>query len=199
MPPHHLLLSRWRRARGVCSTAGPTIVQDDTKRERRRQRVLRLKKIPLPKRQGITILCQQDRLLPRAGSANTLRYREELPPNCPPESAVEIAEPATRYRLSKSRIAQNADFDSYARQRGSPNPSLRRTPCEQHGISLFTSLQAARNLLNSSYNRDGRWQAIGELTIPPGAGKMIPPEPSGHQTWWPSQEFDPSDVCREAT
>ena len=125
-----------------------------------------------------------------------MQFREELPPDCPPESATEITEPITRYRLLRNPTPEEADFDSYARQRGSPNPRLRRTACEQHGISLMTSLQEARNLLGSHYNRDRRWQAIGMLTIPPGAGRLNSVESSGHQTWWPSRELNPSEECR---
>ena len=74
------------------------------------------------------------------GEPHPLHYREELPPDCPPESATEITEATTRYRLLRNSIPEENDFDSYARQRGSPNPRLRRTPCEQHGVSLMTSL-----------------------------------------------------------
>lgn len=108
---------------------------------------------------------------------------------------MEIVGSPTRYRLLRSLTPEETDFDSYARQRGSPNPRLRRTACEQHGISLMTSLQGARNLLASHYNRDRRWQAVGMLTIPPGAGRLNPVEPSGHQTWWPSREFNPLEEC----
>ena len=130
------------------------------------------------------------------GEPHPLHYREELPPDCPPESATEITEATTRYRLLRNSIPEENDFDSYARQRGSPNPRLRRTPCEQHGVSLMTSLQGARNLMASQYNRGRRWQAIGVLTIPPGAGRLNPVEPGGHQTWWPNREFNPSEECR---
>ena len=127
-----------------------------------------------------------------------MQYREELPPDCPPESATEIMELTTRYRMLRNPTAEEADFDSYAYRRGSHNPRLRRTACEQHGISLMTSLQAARNLMESPYNRDGRWQAIGVLTLPPGTGKLNPVERNGHQTWWASRAFNPSAACRSA-
>ena len=63
----------------------------------------------------------------------------------------------------------------------------------------MTTLQAARNLLESHYNRDGRWQAVGVLTILPGAGMLNPGEPNDHQTWWPSKDFDPLEECRNVT
>ena len=116
-----------------------------------------------------------------------MEYREELPPGCPPESAREITEATIRYRLLRNPSAEEADFDSYARQRGAPNPRLRRTPCEQHGISLTTSLPAARNLLDSHYNRDQRWQAVGMLSsygslclkwLP--GWRMLAPTPPAH-------------------
>ena len=125
-----------------------------------------------------------------------MQYREELPPDCPPESATEIMEPTTRYRLLKNITVTENDFDSYAHQRGSANPRLERAVCEQHGVSLFTSIRKARDLLESPYNRNGRWQAIGVLTLPPGTGKLNRVEPNGHQTWWPSRGFDPKEHCR---
>ena len=37
---------------------------------------------------------------------------------------------------------------------------------------------------------------VGTLTVPPGTGKLTPVEPNGHQTWWPSRDFKPSEECR---
>ena len=50
------------------------------------------------------------------GKQPQLQYREELPPDCPPESAREITEATTRYRLLRNPIPAESDFDSYARQ-----------------------------------------------------------------------------------
>ena len=60
----------------------------------------------------------------------------------------------------------------------------------------MVSVRGARNLLNSPYNRDNMWQAIGVLTISPEAGKLNPVELNWHQTWWPTKEFNPSEDCR---
>ena len=101
-----------------------------------------------------------------------------------------------RYRLLEGITQTQRDFDSYVKRNGRVNRRTRRTPCEQNGVSLFASLEAARNLMASDLNKDRRWQAAGELTIPAGAGKLNPAELEGHQTWWPSKEFDPVENCK---
>lgn len=125
-----------------------------------------------------------------------MRYRETLPPDCPPPSAYSITEQTVRYRLLETTTPRPEDFDSYVKLHGSPNLRAPRTPCEQNGLSLFASLEAALDLMNGRANRNRRWQSIGELTIPAGAGKLNPVEPDGHQTWWPSQTFDPVANCK---
>ena len=125
-----------------------------------------------------------------------MQYREPLPPDCPPPSAQDITEQTVRYRLLETTTPRPEDFDSYVRRNGQINRRTHRTPCEQNGVSLFASLKAARSLMASNLNKDCRWQATGELTIPAGAGKLNPVEPDGHQTWWPSKEFDPVEKCK---
>jgi len=132
-------------------------------------------------------------------SMNQMQYREPLPPDCPPPSARTITEQTVRYRLLEGMTPTERDFDSYVKRNGRVNQRTRRTPCEQNGVSLFESLEAARKLMASDLNKDRRWQAIGELTIPAGAGKLNPVEPDGHQTWWPSQAFDPVGNCKVIT
>ena len=123
-------------------------------------------------------------------------YREPLPPDCPPAAAQEITEQMVRYRLLAKTAPIQADFDSYVKIKGGPNPQSRRTACEQSGLSVYTSLPAAQKLMTSDFNKGGRWQSIGELTIMDGAGKVNPVEPDGHQTWWPSKVFDPVPNCK---
>ena len=125
-----------------------------------------------------------------------MQYREPLPPDCPPTRAQEITERTVRYRLLETTTPRPEDFDSYVRRNGHVNQRTRRTPCEQNGVSLFTSLETPLNMMKSRLNRNHRWLAIGELTIPAGAGKLNPIEPNGHQTWWPSQAFDPVANCK---
>ena len=130
-----------------------------------------------------------------------MQYREPLPPDCPPTSAQPITEQTVRYRLLKTTTPKQADFDSHVKEHGGPNPEIPRTPCEQNGVSLWTSLEAAKGVITSRLNRkrrngEPRWQAIGELTISAGAGKLNPVEMNGHQTWWPSKAFDPIGNCK---
>ena len=124
-----------------------------------------------------------------------MQYRETLPPDCPPPSAQGIMALTVRYRLLETTTPRQEDFDSYVKRQGGANRQIGRTPCEQNGVSLFVSSEFASNLMTSYFNRNRRWQAIGELTLPAGAGKLNPVDSNGHQTWWPSQAFDPVENC----
>lgn len=125
-----------------------------------------------------------------------MQYRETLPPDCPPASAQGIIEPRVRYRLLETTAAHPEDFDSYAKRSGGIKWRLRRTPCEQSGVSLFVALEMVQAMLTGALNHNRRCQSVGELTLPPGAGKLNPVEPSGHQTWWPARDFDPVGNCK---
>ena len=95
-----------------------------------------------------------------------MQYREPLPPDCPPTSAQEITVRTVRYRLLETATPRPEDFDSYVRRNGHVNRRTRRTPCEQNGVSLFASSETARDMMKSRLNRNRRWLAVGELTIP---------------------------------
>ena len=125
-----------------------------------------------------------------------MQYREPLPPDCPPPSAQDITEQTVRYRLLEGMTPTERDFDSYAKRSGGPKPGISRTPCQQSGLSVFVSLEAARRMMTGRLNDLNRWQSIGVVAIPAGAGKMNPAERNGHQTWWPSQAFDPVNNCK---
>lgn len=124
-----------------------------------------------------------------------MQYRESLPPDCPPHSAQGIMDRTVRYRLLESATPKQEDFDSYAKRQGGVNLQISRTPCEQSGVSLFASQESARRLMTSILNRNRRWQAVGELTLQAGAGKLSTVDANGHQTWWPLHAFDPVGNC----
>ena len=128
-----------------------------------------------------------------------MQYREQLPENCPPDSAIEITEATIRYRLLAGKAPRQEDFDSFIKTMGRPRTRTQRSICEQNGVSLWQNEELARELLDGPINKNNKWQSIGELTIPPGEGKLNPPERSGHQTWWPSYKFDPTRHCRTLT
>ena len=88
---------------------------------------------------------------------------------------MEIPETATRYRLLRSPTPQEADFDSYARQRGSPNPRLRRTACE-----------ATRNIPDD--------QSPGSQK-PPGQPLQPGPEMAGHRSCDHTAGSGPAESC----
>lgn len=125
-----------------------------------------------------------------------MQYREPLPPDCPPPEAQAITAQTVRYRLLETTTARPEDFDSYVKRNGQPKPNIARTTCEQYGVSLYTDLDTVQNMITGRGNRKRRWQSIGQLTIPPGAGALNPVERNGHQTWWPSISFNPVENCQ---
>lgn len=125
-----------------------------------------------------------------------MEYREPLPNDCPPPTAQPVTEPTIRYRLLEEILPRDEDFDSYVKKKGGPMLQSKRSPCVQAGVSLTTTLEAAQGTITGSGNRRGRWKKIGELTIQPGAGKLGEPESNGHQTWWPTKDFDVVANCR---
>ena len=125
-----------------------------------------------------------------------MKYREPLPSGCPPSTARQIEEPITRYRLLNGAEPSHKDFDSYVKIKGGPILHIGRSHCHQAGISLHTTYEAALRVLNGHFNKTGRWEKIGELTIHPGDGKLETPEPNGHQTWWPTRQFDAAATCK---
>ena len=137
---------------------------------------------------------QANRIADEHGSQ--IQYRESLPPDCPPPSAQAIKEQIVRYPLLEGMTPTEEDFDSYAKRNNGSNPGIPRTPCEQSGLSVFVSPEAARRMMTGRLNNLNRWQSIGVVTISAGAGKMNPAERNGHQTWWPSQAFDPVNNCK---
>ena len=125
-----------------------------------------------------------------------MQYRETLPPDCPPANAYSITEPTVRYRLLETTIPRPEDFDSFVKRNGHVIQHSRSTPCEQKGVSLCVSQDVAQAMLTGPLNSNCRWQSIGELTISSGAGKLNPVGKRGHQTWWPSLNFDPVSNCK---
>lgn len=128
-----------------------------------------------------------------------MEYREELPPDCPPQSASEIVTPTVRYRLLTGTTPEERDFDSYIKIKGTSLRSTRRTLCDQHGVSLWIDERSARRLFESAANEYGRWQGIARLTIDPEQGKLNQVETRGHQTWWPSKEGNFPASCTVIT
>ena len=126
-------------------------------------------------------------------------FREPLPPDCPPSHAQDILEPILRYRLLADAIPAQSDFDSWTQQHAGSGIMLEVDPCVQSGVSVFTTVEAARRRLNSPGNRQKngkrRWNHIGVVTIEAGAGKATRVGSNGHQTWWPTSDFDPVEHC----
>ncbi len=129
-----------------------------------------------------------------SGSSNeTGRYREKLPPGCPPKAAEEIIDLKICYRLVQNAPPQEDDFRS---QRAlQPNRDFRLLECQVRGLSVFMkSTDAARA---ARHSRNLRNMQVSRLTLTQGAG-YIQQTGTGnrsHYTWWPYREFDVLANC----
>ena len=110
-----------------------------------------------------------------------MRYYERLPPDCPPQDAVEITEPIKLYRLVKTLPPRVEDFESYRTLR--PNDHFGRDECKASGLSVYTRRSSAENQLRRPNFRGCH---VCELDLGSGAGKLQRSGGRGaHRTWWP--------------
>ena len=125
-----------------------------------------------------------------------MEYRETLPDGCPRDTAQDIKVTTLRYRLVEKKVPLQKDFDSFFKTNGRYVKNSDRPHCDQNGVSLYARIEAATMLFKGPKNKNGRrWQSIGKVTLISGAGKLAPIEQDGHQTWWPTKDFDPVDNC----
>ena len=108
-----------------------------------------------------------------------MHYHEPLPPDCPPEDAVEISEPITMYRLVKTLPPTVEDFRSYRSLR--PTDDFSNNLCKASGLSVYsTHASAERQLRRPVFAR----YHVCKLRLNTGAGK-IQKTGGTHHTWWP--------------
>ena len=115
-------------------------------------------------------------------------YREELPDDCPPQGAVEIAGETICYRLVQNTPPTEEDFRS---QRAlQPNQDFRLSECRVRGLSVFMTPADADQAAKRSRNLQGT--KVAKLTLEQGAGyiKKTGRKKSSHHTWWPYKAFD---------
>ena len=113
-------------------------------------------------------------------------YREPLPEDCPPATAMEITEPRIVYRLVRHNPPVDADF----RSQRAENPHLvlqNITECQARGLSVFADRADAE-----SRTRSGRLLGtmVCEVTISQGAGYIGKTGRRSHHTWWPLADCD---------
>ena len=108
-----------------------------------------------------------------------MQFYEPLPPDCPPQDAVEITDQITLYRLVKTLPPTARDFKSYRTLR--PQDEFGDNECKASGLSVYIRRSSAENQLRRSNFKDYH---ICELNLDNGAGKLQG-NGGAHRTWWP--------------
>lgn len=108
-------------------------------------------------------------------------WKEELPINCPPESAKEMDTSA--YRILEEEAPQESDFLPYVHLY--PDNNRYKTLCEAFALSSFDSIQNAKAAWKRALKRGkviGSY--IGEIQIKPSDGKNDLNQKTGHISTW---------------
>tara|TARA_Y100000589_G_scaffold329390_1_gene375857 strand:+ start:111544 stop:111936 length:393 start_codon:yes stop_codon:yes gene_type:complete len=108
-------------------------------------------------------------------------WKEELPMNCPPESAEEMK--ISAYRILKEEEPQESDFLPYIHLY--PNNSRYKSLCEAFALSFFDSIQNAKAAWKKASKRGkviGGY--IGKIQIEPSDGKNNLNKKTGHISTW---------------
>ena len=117
-------------------------------------------------------------------------YAEQLPADCPPPSATEMAGEVV-YRLVSSRPPSSRDFLS---QRALfPNKSFHTDECRARAHSVFVSQTDCGALTKLPAHRS---KFIARLTLLANAGKLMQTgRQASHLSWWRFAAFDPLAHC----
>ena len=119
------------------------------------------------------------------------RYRDSLPPGCPPDAAQEITKSMSVFRLVRRSPPTADDFLSQRTE----NP-LRDFPgvseCRARGLSVFSNREDTTRILMLPTMR-GR--LVCRVKLSSGAGSIQQTGRRSHHTWWPLDGFDILSRC----
>lgn len=119
-------------------------------------------------------------------------WAEELPPNCPPESAFAPKYEAF-YRLVKQFPPSQEDF--YSHKKLYPKKHFKTNECRAHSLSIFSDPNECAKLLKLPLHKHKK---IVQLTLPPESGVILPTgnHPT-HYSWWKTATYNPIPDCKE--
>lgn len=115
-----------------------------------------------------------------------MKYREQLPPNCPPADAKEITTPFVIYRLVKNNPPTEKDFKSYREL--NPKGRRRGEECIARGLSVWAEREDAEAKLDELPSFTDSFVCTVQLEA--GAGRILKTGSLSHHTWWPLADFD---------
>ena len=119
------------------------------------------------------------------------RYRESLPPDCPPDEAREITSPATVFRLVRTHPPTADDF-RFQRAEKPFHQFHGVSECHARGLSVHSSWKDSQRALKLPSLR-GR--LICRVQLESGAGRIQQTGRRSHHTRWPLAEFDILSRC----
>jgi len=120
-----------------------------------------------------------------------MKYREELPIDCPPHDAEEVAVDMAVFRLVRDNPPTDEDFRS---QRAEfPNRGFPVDECTTRGLSVFSQEKEAKEKILKIHRL--RNHLICHVKLKSGAGKIRKSSGSSHITWWPFANFDILACC----
>jgi hypothetical protein len=114
-----------------------------------------------------------------------MSYREELPEDCPPEAAEEIAAAREFFRLVRTSSPTLDDFRSQRAE--NPQAVFNISECLARGLSVFAVRQDSEKALKLPRLRGRR---ICRVKLKTGAGRIRQTGRPSHHTWWPLAAFD---------
>jgi hypothetical protein len=122
-----------------------------------------------------------------------MEFCEELPPQCPPPEAEDIAiEEAWRVVSGAELTAE--DFYSHARKQIPKRPTA--TDCDHASCSLFTSRDKVAALASRLPKTRIANPWIARVAIPVGAGLSVANKKTLHVHLWMYKSFDPLVVAQ---
>ena len=120
-----------------------------------------------------------------------MRYRDELPEDCPPAEAEEIAEPRIVYHFVRRVPPTRRDFRSQRQRRPEANRSA-SDECISAGLSVFADPAEMADMQRRGYFAR---RIICRVELGMGAGAILKTRGGSHYTWWPAAEWDIAAHC----
>ena len=123
-----------------------------------------------------------------------MTYREDLPKDCPPDTAKATQETTTFFRLVDQYPPVDRNFDSIWELHPERHGRLRKDECRAKGLSVFDTPEAAQEMAVKYVEHSQKF--VCEVNIYPDSGP-IEEGYSHHYTWWPLRDCHPIDLCSE--
>ncbi|MCY4156737.1 MAG: hypothetical protein OXF66_04780 [Gammaproteobacteria bacterium] len=120
-----------------------------------------------------------------------MKFREQLPENCPPDSAVEIRETIYVFRLVRSLPPTESDFQSQ-RAENLDRSFSGVSECQAFGLSVFLLRSDAEKKLKLPKMRGRK---VCRVMLVAGAGYIDKTGRASHHTWWPLAKYDILAQC----